>query len=240
MSSVGRQSRFLAGIMVLTGIIMTTVAAADPPTATTPEQQDGDAITTTIRGDPFYITLCATCDKERFRTGAATAKIYDSRELRFCSDECRAEFEADFAKHVSILDARLIVDQKPLYPLRTSIVTGKALPEEPIDFIWNNRMFRVADESERAKLLEDAEKHLAALDLAVIEAQSPIYGPTKCLVQGDFFDTESIKEIVIGNRMIRLCCRSCVRAVRDNPGQYIKMLDSANREAAQKRRKTSS
>jgi hypothetical protein len=188
-----------------------------------------------IRGDPFYITRCAACDKERYRTGKSIAAVYDSREFRFCAEECRTSFEADRQAHIAALDQRLIADQVPMYPLNTSIVSSRALPDKPMDVIWNNRLFRLADESERAALMSEPEKHLHALDDAVIAAQSPVYGPTKCPVQGDFFVTDTIVEIVIGNRMIRLCCSECVRVVRANPGQYMKMVDSANREAARKR-----
>jgi hypothetical protein len=54
-------------------------------------------------------------------------------------------------------------------------------------------------------------------------------------VQGEFFDEAEIRRIVIGNRMLKLCCSNCVRVVRQNPGQYLVMVDFSNREAAQRR-----
>jgi hypothetical protein len=208
---------------------------AAPPTPPRGDAAAEDELEAIRRGDPFYLASCALCEKARWKTGASVTRLHGTRELRFCSAECERTFAADSSAALARLDAALIRDQVPHYPLQTSIVSGAPLGEKPVDLIWNNRLVRLAADEERAMFLARPDEWIARLDTEVIRAQSPVYGPTKCPVQGDFFDPEAIEEIVIGNRMIRLCCAKCAVIVRRNPVQYLIMVDSSNREAARRR-----
>lgn len=238
MTHAGLIQRAGAAMLLSTALL----CAAQPPTsvpATAPSASQpagGDEQFAAKRqGDPFYVTWCATCAKPRYRTGQSILFMHGDRELRFCCKECVETFDSDPAAAITALDRRLIEDQLPHYPLTSSIVSDKPLGEHPVEVIWNNRLFRLADEAERATLMNDPMRFQRLLDDEVIKAQDPIYGPSKCPVQGEFFDESEIRRIVIGNRMIKLCCGNCVRVVRANPGQYLVMVDSSNREAARNR-----
>jgi YHS domain-containing protein len=209
-------------------------AAPGPPPDSRSESADNE--TGTRRGDPFYPATCAVCATPRWKTGTSITHLHAARELRFCSAGCRQQFAADPAGVLRELDEFLINDQRPHYPVTTSIVSGEPLGEYPLDLIWHNRLIRLAAEKEKSEFLARPEAYLAKLDQAVIRAQSPVYGPTKCPVQGDFLDESQIVEIVIGNRMIRLCCAKCAVIVRRNPAQYVVMVDSSNREAARRKK----
>jgi hypothetical protein len=129
----------------------------------------------------------------------------------------------------------MIEDQLSLYPLKTSIVTGQAMPRQPFDVIRGNRLFRVATAQEVAVVSAEPAHHLMLLNRATIEAQRAGYGmPDKCPVQGDILDSDEPIDIVIAGRMLRVCCGRCVRVVRARPSQYLGMIEYANRAASHK------
>lgn len=127
----------------------------------------------------------------------------------------------------------MIADQVPHYPLTTSIVSGKALGPRCVDFIVGNRLFRVYDHGERERVEADPVRYIKSLDKAAIAAQTPTYGmPAKCPVQGDILESDTPIDLVVANRMVRVCCMQCLFVVKGKPSPYLSMVDYANREAA--------
>lgn len=183
--------------------------------------------------DAFYLSRCVMCPSSLGSKGDSVDFAIEGREIRLCSDACRALFERAPTEGWSRVDRAMMEDQRPHYPLRVSIISGEPLAEQPIDVIWGNRLFRVNTERERDELLRDPETSLRALDRAVIDAQRPTYGlPDKCPVQGDILESDTPIDIVVANRMIRVCCSDCVRTVRARPSQYLALVDYANRHPA--------
>lgn len=189
--------------------------------------------------DRYYLHTCATCGSELGSKGEAVARLFGGREVRFCCDSCAVAFASTLEASIEGLDRVIIADQIPHYPLQTCAVSGKALPATPTDVVWGNRMFRVAGETERAMLLARPNVYTQTLNDAVRSAQTPTYGmPDKCPVQGDILEGDPVMDIVIANRMVRVCCGRCARIVRSSPYQYIAMVDYANRAAAAEGRGT--
>jgi len=70
------------------------------------------------------------------------------------------------------------------------------------------------------------------LDQAVIEAQRATYPLTTCLVTGKKLGSMGApREIVVGNRLVRLCCGGCVKAATKDAAATIARLDQAVLEA---------
>lgn len=127
------------------------------------------------------------------------------------------------------LARRIIDDHRSHYTLNTSIVSGRALPEHPVDFLVGLRLVRVGSDAERTQALRDPAATIRTLDRALIASQRPTYGmPAKCPVQGDILEGDVIIDFVIASRMVRVCCRRCERVVRARPHQYLAMVDYAN------------
>ncbi|MBX3375529.1 MAG: hypothetical protein KF678_00825 [Phycisphaeraceae bacterium] len=183
-----------------------------------------------LEGDAYYLSECAMCWGMLGGKGDTVDREVEGRDVRFCCARCADEFES--RRTFGAVDRRMAEDQRPLYPLRVSVVSGKALGRSRVEVILGNRLFVLAEESEVAALEREAPRCFRLLDEAVIEAQSPGYGmKTKCPVQGDILESDTPIDIVIANRMIRLCCYRCVRVVRARPSQYLGMVDYANRAA---------
>lgn len=188
------------------------------------------------RGDAYYLSTCAQCDRPLGFVGPALDVVVGERALRFCAQGCLEAFLNALPGSWTHVDGVVARDQMPHYPITTSIVSGKALGPSPVDLVWCNRLVRLSDEGERARFLASPERFVDALDAEVIRVQSPTYGmPNRCPVQGDILDSDEPIDFVVANRMVRVCCARCVRSVKNRPYQYLALVDLANRQAAEER-----
>lgn len=182
-------------------------------------------------GDPYPLDTCPISGKKLGVMGDPVIKLYDGREVRFCCPACPESFEKDLAGNLAKIDEKIIKDQRPLYPLDTSIVTGERMPHHPYEFVYGNRLIRLGVESEKAEFLKDPKKHLTALDAAVIEQQGKDYPLTTCPVSKDEFggDMGEPVDLVLAGRLVRLCCKSCKEDVEKDPAKFIAMIDEARK-----------
>jgi hypothetical protein len=233
--------RLLAGLgrATVAGATLLSSACARPGAPAVRESPAGTVATEDSARwmDGYYLSDCAWCGGLLGAKGDAVEVSRGGRSLRFCSGPCAADFDAAGAAAFNRLDARMIADQRPHYPLNVSLLTGRPLGPARVEFVWGNRLFVAADEAERQRILGAPADAIRALDRAVVAAQTPGYGmPTKCPVQGDILPSDEVLDIVVANRMIRVCCVRCARTVRARPYQYLAMVEYANRAAAEPRR----
>jgi hypothetical protein len=182
-------------------------------------------------GDRFYFDRCPECRRLLGTRGDAIERWYDLRHVRFCHSECVATFEADPAAGFARLDAMMRDDQLPLYPLSTCLVSGVVLPDAPVDFIFRNRLIRLADDAARERFIDDPARYWALLDEAIISHQSQRYWITKCPEQGTEIDprTDFLFTVVCAQRIVHVCCDDCHDRVKARPSQYLPLIDSALR-----------
>lgn len=217
-------------IYLIAAALLSAAAAAPAPAQSTKDapptaQKPADAKRT---GDPYPLATCPISGGKLGSMGKPIVKLYDGREVRFCCASCPPKFEKDLAKSLSTLDDAIIKDQSPLYPLMTSLVTGKDLPEKPYEFVYGNRLVRLGSETEKADFLKDAAKHLAALDAAVIAAQKKTYPLKTCPVSDEGLgEMGEPVDMVLAGRLVRLCCEGCAKDLEKNPAKFIAMVDAA-------------
>jgi len=208
-------------------------AKADQPKH--PEKSAAGAKADDRVGDPYPLDTCPVTGKKLGTMGDPVIKAYHGREVRFCCAGCPETFEKDMAASLTKLDEKIVKDQSPLYPVKTSIVTGKDLPEKPFEFVYGNRLVRLGAESEKAEFLKDAKKHLAALDKAVVEKQGKEYPLKTCPVSKEELGSEGKGmgkpvDMVVAGRLIRLCCKACKPDVEKDPAKFIAMIDAARKD----------
>jgi hypothetical protein len=183
-------------------------------------------------GDPYPLDTCAHAGKKLGSMGDPVVRVYDGREVRFCCGSCPPRFEKDLAAGLAKVDAKIIEDQRPIYPLATSIVTGKDLPEKPFELVYGNRLIRLHDEGERAAFLADGPRHLEGLNKAVIEKRGPDYPLKTCIVSGEALDRMGKpRDVVVGGRLVRLCCADCKKDLEKDPAKFIARVDEARKAA---------
>ena len=178
----------------------------------------------------YLLEDCPISGQKLGSMGEAIVKEYEGRQVRFCCQGCVKPFEADLEKNLTKVDAALVQQQTPHYPLDTCIISGGKLGSMggPLDHLYGNRLIRFCCKGCIEPFEKDAAKHLAKLDKAVIEKQKPAYPTDKCLVSGSKLGSmgEPI-DYVLGNRLIRLCCKGCIAKVNKEPAKYLKELDAA-------------
>jgi len=182
-------------------------------------------------GDPYPLDTCPITAKKLGTMGDPVTKVYDGREVRFCCPACPPKFEKDQAANLAKIDGKIIKDQAALYPLKTSLVTGKDLPVKPYEFVYGNRLIRLGAEGEKADFIKDATKHLAALDKAVVEQQGKDYPLKTCPVSKEELGGDMGKpvDMVVAGRLVRLCCKGCKEDVEKDPAKFIALVDEARK-----------
>ena len=155
------------------------------------------------------------------------------------SDELQADFAAwqtEFERATNEWEAGIALLDWPRFHER-GIALARRLKAELGDAVRIYYEKPVEDPNqrinERVEILADPARFVRLLNQAVITTQTPTYGmPDKCPVQGDILPSDDPIDIVVANRMIRVCCGRCARVVRARPYQYLGMVEYANRQRA--------
>jgi len=181
--------------------------------------------------DFYPFESCPITGKKLGGMGDPVVKKYDGREVRFCCPACPPKFEKDLPDSFAKLNEKVVKDQRPLYPLKTSVVTGKDLPATPYELVYRNRLVLLGAESEKAEFLKDAPKYLGTLNAAVIAQQGKDYVLKSCPVSNEAFggDMGESVDMVVAGRLIRLCCKGCTEDVEKNPAKFVAMVDAARK-----------
>lgn len=186
--------------------------------------QDPDEYT----GDPYTLGTCPVSGEELGAMGPPQLLNQDGRDIRFCCAGCPPRFKADTAKYIGEIDAKMIADQKPHYPLDTDVVSGDPLPsdDQVIDLVYFNRLVRLGSQKSAQKFFRDPQAYLAKLDEAVIKAQQDSYPMTVCVVSGDELGAMGgAIQKVYANRLVQFCCPSCVTKFWEEPHKYLSMIE---------------
>lgn len=182
-------------------------------------------------GEAYPLAACPISGEKLGSMGKPVVKDYAGREVRFCCGNCPPEFEKDLEKSLAKVDAAIVKDQLPLYPLDTSVVTGDKLGDKAVDWVYRNRLVRLANAGEQAEFLKEPAKYVAALDKAAVKAQMKGYPLATCPASGEKLDGGEMeaKDIVVGGRLIRLCCAGCVKDVVKDPARFIAKVEDARK-----------
>jgi YHS domain-containing protein len=229
----------VAALAVLTGIHAfadagqdqhDTAPAPKAPTGATAKQHDSEQAAETA-GDPYPLDFCVVTGEKLGSMGEPIVYNHNGREIKFCCAACIKQFEADPAKYVSKIDAAIVKQQTPHYPLSTCIVAGGKLVGmgKTVDYVYNNRLVRFCCAGCISEFKANAEKYIAEIDAAVIAEQKNNYPLDHCLVLPDeeIGGKETI-DYVVANRLFRLCCTGCRDDVKSNAAHWLGMLDKAH------------
>ncbi len=216
-------TRLLSAAPLAAALVAGTAVLAQHDHGRHPPQADARA------GDPYPFSACPISGKPLGTMGDPYVKIYDGREVRLCCKGCLSRFEKDLEQSFAAIDAKIVADQRPLYPLQQSIVTGKDLPEHPVEFVYGNRLIRLASAEERVAFDRRPAELLADLDEAVIAAQRGNYPLDACPVSGEKFSSDPGRRIdlVIAGRLVRIGCRDCTDEVEREPARFVAIVDAA-------------
>jgi YHS domain-containing protein len=182
--------------------------------------------------DPYPLATCPVSGKKLGMMGDPVVKEYDGRQVRFCCDGCIEKFEASKDDYWKKVDDQIVKDQKPFYPLTTCVISGEPLVEDgkdiAVNYVYRNRLIRFCCRGCIKDFLKDPEPALKKLDATSIHQQRAHYPLSTCVVSGEQLGSMGDPyEVVIGNRLVRLCCKSCENDLRAKPQDHLPKLDEA-------------
>ena len=178
-------------------------------------------------GDPYTLSTCPVTGEKLGGMGESVIHNYKGREICFCCADCVKKFEQKPEEYLGKIDKEMIQAQLKFYPVETCIVTGEKLGGsmgEPINYIYHNRLIRFCCKGCIDEFNKEPAKFLAKLDKAVIDKQKKTYPLKTCVVTGEKLTDKSV-DLVVANRLIRLCCADCKAKVAKNPVEYLSKLD---------------
>jgi hypothetical protein len=147
-------------------------------------------------------------------------------------------------------DAKVIAAQGPFYPIETCVVSEHPLEHGdgaagadanskqaddkagPFEIVVDKRLFRLCS----AQCVESAQaqpaRYAGMLDKAVAQAQFVDYPLWTCPLSDEPLPPSQVL-VVIGSRLVKLCCEKCLHSLRIDPSPAFAALDKAH-IAAQK------
>jgi len=186
----------------------------------------------------------AKCPIMKGPIDGATFVEYDGHSIGFCCPGCDSKFLAwDKSKKDEFVKASLAAqgakkEAKPLaapnepYTLSTCPVSGKELGSmgEPITVEADGSQVQLCCKGCTKRFEANTAKYMEAVNEALALQQMPYYPLETCLVSGEPL-TEKGKDtgenVIIGNRLFRVCCKMCIKKLRKDPGKYLAKLDAA-------------
>lgn len=114
------------------------------------------------------------------------------------------------------------------YTLSTDPVSGETLPAKPIVGKGPNGEVRFANEANRDAFKADPAKYQPAIDAAIVKQQADSYPLDVCVTSGEKLGGMGEPyNIVVSNRLVKLCCKACAADVRKEPEKAFKKLNEA-------------
>jgi len=171
-------------------------------------------------GDPYSLSVCAVSGEALGSMGDPIVLVKDGRELRLCCAGCNGAVEKQTESVNEKVDKKMIADQKDHYPLETCIISGQPVGDSGVEFIAGNRLFVTCCSNCKGAIEKDVAANIEKLDAAVIAAQSDSYEGTTCPVSGKDLSDDAV-DVVVANRLVKLCCAGCKGAVDKDPSKFL-------------------
>ena len=197
-------------------------AEAAEETKETPKEAPPKAI--------YPLDTCPLSGKKLGSEGAPVIYDHKGRELRFPSKDCIQAFMKDPEGSLAKIDAAIIQQQLPTYPMTTCPVSDDKLGGEmgePVNRVYQNRLVRFCCPSCLKEFEKDPVKILAKRDATVIAKEKLGYPLATCPVSGDKLGGEMGDPVdyVFANRLVRFCCPSCFKDFAKDPWKSMAKID---------------
>ena len=126
-------------------------------------------------------------------------------------------------------DKKVIADQLPSYPLNVCPISKKKLGGmgKSIDLVVDGHLVRLCCKGCIKKAKANPASVVKQIEAAVIAAQKPTYPSDKCAILGKPLDRAGTPtDVVLGTRLVRVCCNRCAKAARKDPAKPLKSVNA--------------
>jgi YHS domain-containing protein len=122
---------------------------------------------------------------------------------------------------------QIIKEQLPSYPVAPCIVSGEEI-EEAVDLVHEGRLVRLCCKSCKKVFVKDPEMYLAELDKLIVAEQLPTYPLETCAISGEKLGSMGEPlEYIHGTRLVRLCCKGCVKGMQKKGEEALAKVNEA-------------
>jgi hypothetical protein len=175
---------------------------------------------------------CGGCDSKFLAWDTAKKDAFVQASLAAQKQEPVAHEHAGQEPAAAAQDAKPKEFAGDPYLIDVCPVSGKKLGSmgDPIVMEIEGREVRLCCKGCIKKLTAEPAKYAKAVDEQIIAAQKPLYPGAICLVSGESLIEEGEdvgKDIVVKNRLFRVCCKKCAAKVKADPAKYFAKLDQA-------------
>lgn len=213
----------IALLLSLSGLVPAAMSQAPAkPAAAAP------AVDPAVRAQlPSYpLETCVVSGEKLGSMGAPIEHLVDGRLIRLCCKGCVKDVDKDPKAAIAKVDAAVVAAQKPSYPLDTCAVTGEKLGAGAIDHVHGTKLVRLANAAAVEGFRKDPAAAMAKVDKAWIQAQIPKYAGKKCVVTDEELGAMGEPyDYLYGTRLVRFCCKGCVRSFEKDPAKYVARLN---------------
>jgi YHS domain-containing protein len=117
---------------------------------------------------PYTLDTCPVSGEALGSMGEPVVYSHEGREIRFCCQACVEPFEKEPAKYLQAVDAAMIEQQRPDYPLQTCVISAMRLGSmgEPYPYIYRNHLVLFCCEGCIPAFRRDPATHLAKIERA--------------------------------------------------------------------------
>ncbi len=222
----------MAMMLTLTGCGQASGDAADPShanhdahaghdhqkqAADSEDEQEQQALSNYVAA-PYPLDTCVVAGGKLGSMGKPTSLVHEGREVKFCCAACEPKFKEDPDKYLKKIDTAVVEQQADSYPLDTCLISGDKLGDKPVDFVYENRLVRFCCEMCVDGFLKNPNASLAKLNEAAVKKQLADYPAKKCPVtDADLGSLGKPIDMMVGHRLVRLCCAGCDKKVKANP-----------------------
>lgn len=207
-------------------------AAAVGLTAAIAPLTSAPTASTDYSGDPYPLENCPVSGEKLGRDavtvvldGMKEAKL-NGTQVRFCCPKCVEGFKADPAKYTGKMNDA-IVKAAGEYPIKACIVmTDEVIDSDAKIVVHHNRVYRLCCKKCVTRFERDPAKYVKEFEARVIAAQKSAYKSTTCPVSGKPLGDGAV-DMVLKDRVVRVCCPGCVGAVKADPAAAFAKIDAA-------------
>ena len=188
-----------------------------------------------IQAPSYPLATCVVSGEELGSMGDPIEHVVSGRLVRLCCKGCIKKVDASPASFIAKVDEAVIQAQKADYPLTTCPVSGEPLGDEAVDNVVGTRLVRTCCKRCSAPIAKETGKYLPIVDKAYMDAQRPTYPAKTCPVSGEELGSmgEPV-EVLYGTRLVRFCCKSCLKGFDKDPAGVVAKLDAASKGAPKK------
>ena len=180
--------------------------------------------------ETYPLDVCAVAGKKLGSMGKPIDFVHEGRQVRFCCRGCVPKFKANPEKYLTSVDKNIVAAQKKNYPITSCVISKEKLDETAKDVVVNNRLVRLCCGGCVRKLKKNPQKFFKELDYAIEKKQIPSYPLTTCVISGKALESTA-PNVIVGNTLVRICCKGCISKVTADPAKYIGMVQKGKKTA---------